>query len=107
MRFRIRRIARLAAAVVIAVLMLLMGVVIVRGGCVPLRRWPSVSIAFAAWGGLWLIAGAALVIGGLWALGSLGGNRIPLRIGGAGAILSGGSLIVGVLTYVVPCSGPD
>jgi hypothetical protein len=69
--------------------------------------WSSISAAYAAFGVLWIVAGPVMLACGLWALGTLGRSRIPLWIGGAATALSGGSLIAGVLSYVVPCSGPS
>jgi hypothetical protein len=47
-----------------------------------------------------------MFIAGLWVLASRGRHRMPLWMGGLSAVLAGAVLVVGVLTYVVPCSGP-
>ncbi|HET8546580.1 MAG TPA: hypothetical protein VFL57_01175 [Bryobacteraceae bacterium] len=98
---------RVAGPVVLAALMLLFGYLIAAAGYQALGKWPSISAAFAACVVLWVVAGPAMLIAGLWILGCRGRNQIPLWIGGVAALVSGGSLVVGVLTYVIPCSGPS
>ncbi len=98
---------RKTGTVVLVALMLLFGYLIAAAGYQTLRKWPSISAAYAACGLLWIVAGPAMLAGGLWVLGSLGRSQVPLWIGGIAALLSGGSLIAGVLTYVIPCSGPS
>ena len=93
--------------IVLAVFMLLFGYLIAAAGYQSLRRWSTISAAYAACGVLWVVAGPAMLAGGLWVLGTLGRNPIPLWISGVAAVFSGGSLIAGVLTDVVPCSGPS
>ncbi len=99
------RLLRTGGIIFLAGLMLLFGYLVAAAGYQILRKWPSISAAYAAYGVLWVVAGPAMLAGGLWVLGSVGRSRIPLSIGGVAAILSGGSLIAGVLTYVIPCSG--
>ena len=70
-------------------------------------QWSQISAAYAACGVLWIICGALMTVGGLWVLVSLGRHRIPLWLGASGSAVAGASLIIGVLTYVVPCSGPS
>jgi hypothetical protein len=94
-------------AFLLAGLLLLFGYVIAVAGYDALRKWSSISAGFASYGLLWFAAGPAMLIAGLWALASLGRASIPLRVGGIAAMVAGASLIAGVLTYVVPCSGPD
>lgn len=91
----------------LAALMLLFGYGVAAVGYDALQKWPYTSLEFAALGLLWLIVGPSMLAGGLWALGSLGRARIPFWISGGGAMLAGGSLIAGVLSYAIPCSGPD
>jgi hypothetical protein len=98
---------RTAGTIVLAALMLLFGYLIAAAGYQTLRMWQSIGSAFAACGVLWVVTGPAMLGGGLWVLGCLGRNQTPLWIGGVAALLSGGSLIAGVLTHVVPCSGPS
>jgi hypothetical protein len=101
------RFVRTAGTFVLAVLMLLFGYAITSSGYRVLDSWTTIGSGFAAYGLLWIVAGPAMLAGGLWVFGSLGRNRIPLWIGGVAALLSGSSLIAGVLTYVIPCSGPS
>jgi len=98
---------RTAAKFLLAILLVLFGFLIATAGYQSLRNWASISVGYAAFGVLWVVVGPVMLAGGLWVLGSLGRNQIPLWIGGAAALLSGGSLIAGVVTYVVPCSGPS
>lgn len=98
---------RIVGAVVVAAGMVFFGGLISVGGYGILRRWSSISVAFAACGALWLLAGPVMLVAGLWVLGSLGRRRIPLWAGGAAAVLSGVVLVAGVLTYVIPCAGPS
>ncbi len=94
-------------SIAIAAIWLLFGYAISGSGYRVLGEWSSIGTAYAAVGSLWLLTGPAMFGAGLWLLGSLGRHRFPLWLGGAAGILAGGSLVVGVLTYVVPCSGPD
>ena len=102
-----RKFGRTAATLVLACLMLLFGYLLAVAGYQSLRLWSSISAAYAACGVLWLVAGPTMLAGGVWVLGSFGRNRVPFRIGGIAALLSGVSLIAGVLSYVIPCSGPS
>ncbi len=87
--------------------MLLFGYLIATAGYRGIRQWSSISPGYAAYSLLWVVAGPAMVVAGLWVLASIGRHRIPLWIGGTAAVLSGSSLVAGVLTYVIPCSGPS
>lgn len=102
-----QRIKRAAIALAFAAVMMCFGYAIFGAGYRTLRGWSSIGPAYAGIGILWLLAGPAMFGAGLWVLGSLGRHRIPLWIGGAAAVLAGVVLIAGVLTYVVPCSGPS
>jgi len=97
---------RTAGAMLLAGLMLLFGYLIAAAGYQTLQKWPSISASYATYGVLWVVAGPAMLAGGLWVLGTLGRKQMPLWAGGIASVLSGGSLIAGVLTYVIPCSGP-
>jgi len=94
------------STLVLASLMLLFGYLIAASGYRTLGNWTIIGPGLAAYALLWFVAGPAMFAGGLWVLGSLGHNRVPLWIGGVAALASGVSLIAGVLTYVIPCSGP-
>jgi len=94
-------------AVLIAPAVAWVGFRILRDGQRVLEQWSMVSAAYAGYGLAWIIAGAAMIVGGLWAVGSTGMNRVALWTGSLGSVLAGASLMIGVLTYVVPCSGPS
>jgi len=91
----------------LAALMVLFGFEFVLAGYATLRIWSSIGAAYAALGVLWIVAGPVMLACGVWALATLARQRIPLWIGGVATALCGGSLIAGVLSYVVPCSGPS
>ncbi len=102
-----QRAKRIAIALGISAVMLLFGYAISVAGYRVLREWNSIGPAYAGIGILWLIAGPAMFGAGLWLLGSLGRYRIPFQIAGYAAAIAGIILIVGVLSYIVPCSGPS
>lgn len=87
--------------------MLLFSFVLGQAGYRILGLWPSISILYAACAAVWLLAAPILAVCGLWNLVALGRNRIPLRLGGGAAVAAGFVLVAGVLTYVIPCAGPD
>ena len=97
----------IAGAIVVAAVMVFFGYTLSVAGLQTVRQWSYISVAYAACGVTWLVAGPAMFVAGLWVLGSLGRHRIPLWVGGAAAVLSGAVLVAGVLTYVIPCSGPS
>ncbi len=94
-------------AIAVGVSAVLFGYVISGAGYRVLREWNSVGPAYAGIGILWLLAGPAMFGAGLWILGSLGRYRIPFRIAGYASAIAGIVLISGVLSYIVPCSGPS
>jgi hypothetical protein len=106
METAIQKARRLAVASIVAAGMLFFGGVVSRIGYHILREWSSIGPAYAACGVLWVLAGPVMLVAGLWVLGSLGRHRIPLLVGGAATVLAGLVLVVGVLTYVIPCAGP-
>ena len=83
------------------------GFLIFKAGYSTLREWRAIGAAFAACGVLWILSGPAMFAGGSWVLASLGRRSIPFWITGAACVVAGGTLLVGVLTHVVPCSGPS
>jgi hypothetical protein len=103
----IQKVKRVAVAVIVAAVLLLLGFVGLSSGHSTLREWAAISPALRICGLLWILTGAVTMVTGLWALGSLGRNRVPLLVGGAATALAGMVLVVGVLTYVIPCSGPS
>ncbi len=98
---------RVAAAIALAAVLIFFGYLIADSGRGVLRNWSSIGPAYAGVGLLWIVAGPAMFVAGVWILASLGRRRIPLWVGGIAAALSGATLVAGVLTYVVPCSGPS
>jgi hypothetical protein len=86
---------------------LLFGYAMAEAGYRNLASWSTISAGFAAIALVWLLAGPTMFGGGLWLLASQGRSRPPLWVGGIAALLAGTSLVAGVLTYVVPCSGPS
>jgi len=96
----------MAVSIALAAIWLLFGYSISNSGYRVLTEWSSIGSAYSTVGVVWLLAGPAMFGAGMWLLGSLGRHRVPLWLGGAAGIVAGASLIVGVLTYVVPCSGP-
>ncbi len=98
---------RVAIALGVSAVMIFLGYALSGAGYRVLREWHSVGPAFAAIGIFWLIVGPVMFGAGLWVLGSLGRHRIPFCIAGYSAALAGIVLIVGVLSYIVPCSGPS
>ena len=106
METAIQKARRIAVAIVAAAGMLFLGLLVSAMGYQTLREWSFISPAYASCGLLWVVAGPVMLVAGLWLLGSLGRNRIPLLVGGAATALAGVVLVVGVLTYVIPCAGP-
>lgn len=93
--------------VLVAILLLAIGYGISDSAYRGFRAWPDTGPAYSLCIALWTVAGPVMLVAGLVVLASAGRLLFPLRIGGAAALLAGTSLIVGILTYVIPCSGPD
>ena len=91
----------------VAIVTIFFGFLISRGAYMTLREWSSIGAGYSACGVLWALAGPAMFVAGLWVLLTLGRRATPLWLAGAGSIVAGGALVVGVLTHVVPCSGPS
>jgi len=72
-----------------------------------LREWRSIGAGLLTCGALWALAGPIMFVAGLWVLLTLGRRSTPLWLAGAASIVAGGMLVVGVLTHVIPCSGPS
>ncbi len=98
---------RISMALGVSVVLGFFGYAISLFGYRVLRDWHSIGPAYAGIGILWLCTGPAMLVAGLWMLGTLGRHRIPFLITGYAAAAAGIVLIVGVLTFVVPCSGPS
>jgi len=103
----IRKAWRIVVAIAVAAALLMFGFVVLFVGRDTVREWASIGSALRTCGLLWLLAGTAMIVTSLWVLGSLGRRRIAVLVGGAAAALAGMVLVVGVLTYVIPCSGPS
>ncbi len=95
------------AGLLSGVLLLLFGVLVSLGGFRVASQWRAISPAYAAVGVLWAAAGFVMLACAVGAFASGGRHRVALWAGGAGAGAAGLSLIIGVLTYVVPCAGPS
>ncbi len=94
-------------AFVCAVAMLFLGYAMGRSGVNVLSRWRAISLPFAGIGLLWTIAALVLVTAALGIFISRAQQRLPLWAGGAALTVTGASIVIGVLTYVIPCSGPS
>jgi len=95
-------------AVVLALIIVVFGFLMFSSGySVVHREWSSIGSAFAACAVTWILMGLVMMAAGTWVLGSGGGQRLALCLSGAAAAVAGTSLVVGVLTHVVPCSGPS
>ncbi len=102
-----RKAVQTGVAFAVAAVMLLFGYLVSTLGFKVLRDWSSISVLYAACGALWIVAGPAMLGAGAWILASFAPQRRPLFVGGAAAFVAGAVLVVGVLTYVVPCAGPS
>jgi hypothetical protein len=108
MQAAVHNIPRVAATVIAATLLLLLGFVAVVGlGADTLADWSSIGTTLAACGIVWAIAGAAAIAAGFWALISLGRSALPLWIGATSIIVAGAVLIVSVQAHVKPCASPS
>lgn len=101
-----RRLARVGS-LALALLLMFFGYSIAASGFRTVAQRSAISAGFAAYGWLWIVAGPAMFAAGAWMLAGRGRSRAPFWMGGMAALAMGGSLIAGVLSYVIPCSGPD
>ncbi|HWR52345.1 MAG TPA: hypothetical protein VN428_14630 [Bryobacteraceae bacterium] len=95
------------AGLLCAVLMLLFGAIVSRGGYRVALQWREVSAPYSAIAVVWIAAGAVMLTAALAIFLSGARQRLPLWAGGVGAVAAGSALVAGVLTYVVPCAGPS
>ncbi len=102
-----REYLRVAGAMLSAIALILIGSVLVLLGVTYVLEWSALSAGLAACGVVWIVAGPAAVICGLWIIFSVGRHRLPLLIGGGGVFASGIVLVLGVMTKVIPCAGPS
>ncbi len=91
---------------VLGLLVALLGLMVLRDGLAAVRLWSAISVAFAVCGVIWIATGVAMMLCGLWTAALPWRLRIPRWIGGAAGALAGATVLVGVFTYVIPCSGP-
>jgi hypothetical protein len=96
----------IAPMALVAVGTVFFGFLVTKAGYSTLREWRSIGAGYAACGALWALAGPAMFVAGLWVLLSFGRRPTPLWLAGAASIVAGGALLAGMLTHVVPCSGP-
>lgn len=107
METQVRKTWLIPSVTPMAVVTILFGFLVSRMGYLTLREWASIRTGFSACGTLWALAGPIMFVAGCWALLSSGRRRTPLWLAGTASIVAGGTLLVGVLTHVVPCSGPS
>jgi hypothetical protein len=98
---------RIAVMALAAVATIFFGFLISRGGYSTLREWRSIGAGLLTCGALWVLAGPIMFVAGWWVLLTFGRRPTPLWLAGAASVVAGGALVVGVLTHVVPCSGPS
>ncbi len=91
---------------VLGLLIALLGYMTFNNGLTTARLWSAISAAFAACGVIWIVTGVAMMLCGLWSAASPWWRRIPIWIGGAAGTIAGATWLGGVVTYVIPCSGP-
>jgi hypothetical protein len=86
-------------------LLLLYGVIpVVFGFVIFARELASESLALVICGVLFFLGGVGMLAAAIW---SLGGQRLPLWIGGGASLWSACVMTSATLTNVLPCSGPD
>ena len=90
-----------------ALFMAFFGFLISMAGYSVIREWHSIRLAYAAFGITWILAGPLMFVAGCWLVISAGRKVTPWWMGGAACTVAGSALVLGVLTHVVPCSGPS
>lgn len=90
-----------------ALLMLLGALLLVPGTRGNFARWQHLSGSYRAVNVVVVAGIAALVLGAALLLFRKNWKRRALLTGGAGTVLIGGTLMWGVLSGVIPCSGPS
>jgi hypothetical protein len=93
--------------VIMGAILLLLGYGTIGAGIEVLREWSSIRSVYLMLGFLWMLSGTAILVAAVWLITCLGSRRLPFAIGGSGILMSGTGEICGLLTHVVPCSGPD
>jgi hypothetical protein len=107
METQMRKAWFIAVMALVAVGTIFFGFLASRGGYLTLREWRSIGAGLSTCGALWALAGPIMFVAGWWVLLTFGRRPTPLWLAGAASIMAGGTLLVGVLTHVVPCSGPS
>jgi len=102
-----KKAGRIALAILAASVMILLGFLFSMAGYSMMRQWHWIRLALAGCGVIWMLAGPVMFVAGWWVLGSLGRKKTPLLAGGAASIVAGAVLVAGVLSHVIPCSGPS
>ena len=90
----------------ITIVMLFVGALTLYLGYQFLREWSALQPALAVVAGIWALSGLVAFAAGCRLLLRRNSPTLPLGIGGAATILSGATLLAGVLARVVPCAGP-
>jgi uncharacterized membrane protein YphA (DoxX/SURF4 family) len=97
----------IAVMALVVIATIFFGFLVSRGGYSTLREWRSIGAGYSTCGMLWALAGPIMFVAGCWVLLTLGRRPTPLWLAGAGSIVAGSTVLVGVLTHVIPCSGPS
>ncbi len=96
-----------AIALLVAALLLFFGGSHALGGSSELREWTAMSHSLIACMVLLAVCGLAMISAGVWLVLTLGRDRRALWMGGGASVLCGGVVLAGVLSKVIPCSGPS
>jgi len=107
MRPTIRKAARLVVVLMAAFAMMSFGFLTSLRALLIIEEWSHIPNGLATVALRCAAAGPAMLVGGLWALVSLGRHRFPLWMGGAASVLVGTVIVLGTLTYIIPCYGPS
>ena len=102
-----RKARDIAVMALVAAPTIFFGFVVSRAAYFTLREWRSIGAGLSTCGELWALAGPTMFVAGWWVLLTFGRRPTPLWLAGAASSVAGGALVVGVLTHVVPCSGPS
>ncbi len=102
-----RESARDTGSVVTALILAALGALFVRDGVEVVSRWQVISGDYALCGVLWIAAGAAMIVGGIWATVTLGRHRLALWVATRATVVAGATALIGKAAYVIPCAGPS
>jgi hypothetical protein len=97
-----RRIGNFGLAV-----LLLYGVVPLLFAYFILREWTAERAALIAYGVIFLVCGATMLISAILLFVSWGRQRLSLWAGATASLVSATALVIATLTEMLPCSGPD